>query len=323
MNEEIITLITRLAQISEIRGETHRAKAFLGAVLGIRALKWNIKDNIERVKAEKIPGVGKGIKNKLIEYVSTGAIAELVELENSSSVRAYTELSGIAGAGPKTVAGWIRAGINSISDLRKKLAIGEIELTDMQKYGLIYYSDLLQRIPRDEVAALGELVISLIKKLEPNAECEITGSYRRGTSTSGDIDIITTGSHSLQDLIAELRADPNFIDTFMLGSERTTFIYKSFISGKVRQIDVLRLPRAQYWAGILYFTGSWEFNAAMRGYAKSRGYLLNQRGLFKLRGRTEKLVTVSSERDIFTIIGIKYVEPSERSGPDNIVFANK
>lgn len=319
MNEDIIILINRLAQISALTGEIHREKAFLGAVLGIRALKWDIRANLERLKTEKIAGVGKAIKNKLIEYVTTGAIAELVELENSKSVRAYTALSQIAGAGPKTVAAWIRAKIYSISDLRKQLALGNITLTTVQKYGLTYFADLTQRIPRDEVESIGRTVIARIKALDPTAQCEIAGSYRRGSKDSGDIDIITTGKYSLYDLAQNYKEDPNFIDTFLVGAERMTFIYKSPYSGTVRQIDILRLQPAQYWPGILYFTGSWEFNAAMRGFAKSRGFLLNQRGLFKIRGKTETLVKVNSEKDIFDVIGIKYVEPPLRIGPDNII----
>lgn len=319
MNEEIITIISRLAQISDLRGEVHRTKAYTGAILGLKSLQWSIKDNLERLKNEKIQGVGKGIKSKLIEYVTTGKVDELVELENSKTVRAYTELSKIAGAGPKTVAEWIRNGIFSIADLRKKLSTGEVELTTVQKYGLTYYNDLNQRIPRDEVNFLGSMVIDRVKTLDPKAQCEITGSFRRGVPDSGDIDIITTGVYSLSDLVQSYNADPNFIATFMLGSERTTFIYKSPISGKVRQIDVLLLQSQQYWAGILYFTGSWEFNAAMRGYAKSKGYLLNQRGLFKIRGKTETLIKVGSEKEIFDILSINYVEPHDRAGASNII----
>jgi DNA polymerase/3'-5' exonuclease PolX len=317
MNDEIIKILEQLAQIADLRGEVHRAKAYAGAVLGLRTLSWTVRENPDRVAREKIPGVGKGIRAKLTEYAKTGKVEELIALENSKDVRAYTELSKIAGAGPKTVAEWIGAGIFSITDLRKRLAVGAIELTPMQKYGLTYYNDLNSRIPRESVREIGEDIIARVHKLDPAAGCEIVGSYRRGAQDSGDIDIITTGKYSLRDLIARLEDEPNFIAVFMLGEERATFIGK--YDGKVRQIDVLRLKPDQYWTGILYFTGSWEFNAAMRGYARRAGYLLNQRGLFKLRGRAEVLVKVGSEQEIFENIGLKYVEPRDRIGVANIV----
>lgn len=318
-NDEIIMMLDRLAQIADLRGDTHREKAYRGAILGLRSINWSIKNNPVRLENEKIVGVGKGIKNKLLEYIRTGSIAELAELENSKDILAYKELSKIAGAGPKVVADWIRNGIYTLADLRVQLARGRIELTNVQKYGLTYYNDLNQRIPREEVKLLGESVIAKVREFDPNALCEITGSYRRLSETSGDIDIITCGKYSLKELSEKYENDPFFIGIFAVGNERLTFIYKSPTSGIVRQIDVLKLPLEQYWSGILYFTGSWEFNAAMRSYAKSKGFLLNQRGLFKLRGRTETLIKVTSEKEIFDILGIKYIEPQHRAGVTNII----
>lgn len=317
-NAEVITLLKRLAQIADLRGDTHREKAYRGAILGLQSINWSIKNNPNRLEEEKIAGVGKAIKNKLLEYVQTGKIDELARLENSKDVLAYQELSKIAGAGPKIVAEWIGKGIYTLADLRQQLAKGKIELTNVQKYGLTYYHDLNSRIPRAEVELIGNSVIQKIRELDPGSLCEITGSYRRKLESSGDIDIITSGEYSLRELNEKYEKDPFYIGYFAVGVERLTFIYKSPTSGIVRQIDVLRLPIGQYWSGILYFTGSWEFNAAMRGYAKSKGFLLNQRGLFRIKGGVEILIKVTSERQIFDTIGIKYVEPQYRIDVSNI-----
>lgn len=344
MNEEIIRIIEKLAQIAEIRGDSYREQAFRNAILSIRKIDWPIRTSPDRIKTEKLEGVGKNIRKKLIEYAITGQVSELITLENSSDIIAYRELSKIAGVGPKTIAEWLRKGIVNLVTLRRELAAGTVTLTNMQKFGLMFYEDLNSRIPRDEVCSIGSYVCGYVKKLcggglqsnniqsnnmqsnnmQKTVLCEIVGSYRRELPNSGDIDIITTGAYSLRDLAREISYDPNFIDTFSLGAERFTFIYRSPVSGKVRQIDVLNLPREQYWSGLLYFTGSWEFNAAMRGTAKSRGYLLNQRGLFRLRatagGSKQTLIKIQSERDIFDAIGIKYIEPKDRTGSDKIVF---
>lgn len=312
MNDDIIKILSELAQIAEIRGDAYRSQAYRNAILSIQKLDYPINT----LANTSIEGVGKNIRKKLIEYAQTGQVAELIALKNSSDVIAYRELSRIAGVGPKTIATWLRAGITNLQSLRREMAAGRIELNNVQKYGLMFYEDLNLRIPRSEVEYIGNYICGQIHSIAP-CECAIVGSYRRELPDSGDIDIITSGEYSLRDLMRLLAHDPNFIDTFSIGSERFTFIYRSR-SGKVRQIDVLNLPRKQYWSGLLYFTGSWEFNAAMRGTAKARGYLLNQRGLFKLRGT--KSINVQSERDIFDIIGIRYVEPKDRTGSDKIVL---
>jgi DNA polymerase beta len=320
-NAEIINLLERLAQIADIRGDTRREKAYRGAALGISRLRWSISASPWLLGSEKIPGVGRGILRKITEYVETGSIAELVDLENSSEITAYKVFTKIAGVGPRTAADWVRNGIYDLATLRRAIS-GEfkhtVELNTVQKYGLIYYADLNERIPRAEVAEIGSDLIAILRRLDKGIVCEIVGSYRRGAETSGDIDIITSGGYSLKELEVIYRRDPSFIATFSIGVERFTFIYRG-VSGRVRQIDVLKLPLQQYWSGLLYFTGSWEFNAAMRGYAKSKGFLLNQRGLFKKDGKREIPVEVASERDIFDKLELKYVEPAGRVGVNDIV----
>lgn len=310
-NTEIIAMLNRLAQIADLRGDVRRESAYKNAIVGIRGLNWSIQDRA-RLTREKIPGVGAGILKKLLEYCDTGGIAELVTLEESAEIRAYKILSKIAGAGPKTVADWVRAGITDLPSLRIAVA-GGLELTTVQKYGLLYYTDLNSRIPRADVAAIGGIVIREIDRLFHGAICEIVGSYRRGAADSGDIDIISCGGFLLKSLEEVISADPAYVATFSSGAERLTFIYR--YNGAVRQIDVLKLSPIQYWSGILYFTGSYEFNTAMRGYAKSKGFLLNQRGLF----RDGVLIATASEQEVFAALGLRYIPPPERINGAQII----
>ncbi len=312
-NTEVINLLDRLAQIADLRGDDKRAAAYKGAILGIRKLNYPVTDKA-RLKSEKIAGVGAGILKKLIEYADTGQIAELVRLEQSEEIIAYKTLSKIAGAGPRTVAEWIHQKILDIPSLRAAVATDKVKLTAVQKYGLMYYVDLGKRIPRADVAQIGAVIIGKIRQMDQGATCEIVGSYRRGAADSGDIDIITCGNFQLKELEKIIGdGDPNFVATFSSGAERLTFIYHW--NGVVRQVDVLKLGREQYWSGILYFTGSWEFNTAMRGYAKAKGLLLNQRGLF----RKNVLLPVNSEEEVFAAIGLRYIPPAERLGPNQII----
>ena len=139
----------------------------------------------------------------------------------------------------------------------------------------------------------------------------IAGSYRRGASTSGDIDIIATSTEYeetlLKNVSLELENDPDFVAVMSSGSERLTFLYKY---GMVRQVDILYLPKSEFYPGVLYFTGDWSFNEEMRRYARKKGYRLNQRGLYQLK--PPKLIKVNSEKEIFDILGLSYVEPPAR-----------
>jgi DNA polymerase/3'-5' exonuclease PolX len=171
----------------------------------------------------------------------------------------------------------------------------------------------------------------------------ICGSYRRGLPFSSDIDILISNPTInisnpliLREIKTMLERDPNYIIELSIGKERYTFLYRSSASNKVRQIDILNLPYFQYYPGILYFTGSWEFNERMRGYAKQHGFRLNQKGLFRITTRTSKsrgktakyikksssagptqftetLIVTNSEEEIFSALGLQYVAPENRN----------
>jgi DNA polymerase beta len=320
-NEQIIQSLYELASMNSIIGLDYKEKAYrtaanrIGSYIGSQGAMYQLSvDDLD-----KIPGIGSGIKKKLIELITTGSIADLIKLRNSREIKAFKEFRGIIGVGPVTIQSWMRSGIFTISDLRKAVGEKRIKLTPAQTYGLMYYVDLNQRIPREEVTEISHIVHSILLELDPDILFVVAGSYRRGLSSSGDIDcLVCSKSHGFTtetfiERIRNSKYGSNFIDTIRCGHEMTSFLYKH--NGIVRQIDILNLPIEQYWPGVLYFTGSWDFNEAMRSYAKSRGFLLNQKGLFAKTPKGKKLLVLKSEEDIFDILGLKYIPPAQREQP--------
>ena len=86
-------------------------------------------------------------------------------------------------------------------------------------------------------------------------------------------------------------------------------------SAPYRRLDIRLLPFDQYSCGILYFTGSDQFNKAMRAHALEQGFTLNEyslRPLDKSRQPMEEL-PVMCEEDIFDYISYEWREPKDRS----------
>ena len=305
MNSDLVRFLGELTDIAELHGRANEAYVYRNAIRTIRKLGWSIAHNVDKFRGIKLPGIGESTEKKILEYVTTGKSKYLDEHRADPLYKSYKELSSIIGVGPVTAREWVSRGIKSIADLRKAIAGSVIELNHMQKYGLRYHHDLLQRIPRAEVKKLGDTVCKIVKSIYADSLCEIVGSYRRQAPESGDIDIIVNGRFQLQTLEKKLTLDPNYVGTLSIGKQRFSFLYR----GKyVRQVDILLLPRSQYWTGILYFTGSWEFNANMRQIAKSRGFKLNRMGLY----RDDKLIRTTSEEHIFKLLGMEYVTPRLR-----------
>jgi DNA polymerase/3'-5' exonuclease PolX len=326
-NNSIISAMKELAEINGLNGEVYKERAYNKAISELKKCDVEItRENLATIHTI-LGRVGRAILDKIREFVTTGQIKDLVNLKNTKEYRAYIELGKIAGVGPATIRAWMRQKIYSFADLRRAVAKGKVRLNNMQKYGLKYYDDLNTRIPRAEVTTLSEHIRAMLIQIDPNVICTVCGSYRRGFVDSGDIDILVSNkTHFFDDLlpflIDVLNDDKNFIDVLSAGRERLTFLYKSPISGKVRQIDVLNLPYGSYYAGVLYFTGDYEFNENMRGFARLRGYRLNQTGLFKIERskikgvKTERLnlIPSNSEEEIFSALGLKYIPPNARNG---------
>lgn len=314
-NSKIISMLKEFHDIYEILGDTYRARAYNNAILEIRKLPLiGVGDQI------RVKHIGKGISQKIQEYLTTGSVSELTKLKNSPLIRTYDTLGKIAGVGKQTIASWIKLGINDLASLRKAISNGQVTLTSMQHLGLRYYSDLNERIPRDEVSNIASYIKRRAVKCNVD-KFTIAGSYRRGMSSSGDIDILMTSEGGddrgrdnndnsvLECVLDKLRIEPNFIGVLSQGKEKLSFLMYG-PSNKARQVDLLYVTSESYIPALLYFTGSFEFNEYIRGVAKSAGYKLNQKGLYYIS--SSRQVDISSEKDIFKILGVEYIKPKMR-----------
>jgi DNA polymerase/3'-5' exonuclease PolX len=314
-NLKLVRLLTQLYDCYDILGDEYRAKAYQTATKSIAKLNTDI--TVKNLSTLDIPGVGEGISKKIIEILKTGRCIELERLQKDPNIASWRELGGILGVGGKTIKTWISRGITDLTTLRKAVKEGIVKLTKMQLEGLKYYKDLNQQIPRAEVTKLGSHFYECAKMVGPaTLTFQVVGSYIRGLPTCGDVDILVSYHADkgiknitfIDDFLELIQEDPCVVSIIVQGPQRCTFLYKSFVSGLIRQVDILYIKPNSYPAALLYFTGSYEFNRYMRGIAKKKGYLLNQDGLFK----NGKMVKAKSEEDIFRILGLKYLKPSQR-----------
>ena len=101
-----------------------------------------IKEPITEIaQLKNLPGIGTTIISKLQEYVETGKINAL-EKEKANPLIILTQIHGI---GPKKAEKLISEGITTIEDLKKN----QDKLDNVQKLGLKYYYDIIERIPRE------------------------------------------------------------------------------------------------------------------------------------------------------------------------------
>ena len=317
-NEDYASMLEKLATIMQKRGDMIRYRTYKKGqetILGIT------EDIYEPTDVAGKPGIGPTILEKLKEFSETGTLP-IIEREKANPENIFSDIYGV---GPKKAKEIVTdKQITTIAQLREKQ---DEVLNDIQKIGLKYYEDILQPIPRaeiDEYAKVFKEVFDSVKTDEAD-HYEIVGSYRRGKSTSGDIDVILTSS--------DARVFTKWVDALLkrkiilevLSRGKTKCLVITRLGDRTaRRVDFLFSSPEEYPFAILYFTGSKGFNAAMRGHALKTGVSLNEHGFSKIvaKKKEEKLdVVMKSERDIFDYLGLEYKEPVERVDSRDVIVS--
>jgi DNA polymerase lambda len=262
--------------------------------------------------------LGKSISNKVKEILLTGRLKKGEYVANDERVKSLKLLQSVWGIGMKQANNLYRKGIKSIEDLRKN----ENLLTASQKIGLKYYEDLITRIPRAEIVEIFKIIKEelLIILPEDQIKIEVCGSYRRGKSTCGDIDIIITRKDDdyidgiLQSLIDALMQRELIIEILQIGGNGNKYQFMGICrigTNPSRRIDIKIYKKNNFPFALLYFTGSAYFNRSMRLFASKLGYQLSDFHLKKRNG-DEEYIVCESEEDIFKALGIDFKTPEER-----------
>ena len=75
--------------------------------------------------------------------------------------------------------------LRTLEDIATKVTLNRV-----QQIGLKHYHDFMDRIPRSEVQEIERVVTEQALLLQEGLEVITCGSYRRGKSTCGDVDIL-------------------------------------------------------------------------------------------------------------------------------------
>jgi len=317
LNEKLLTLFDELSGFMVKRGEPFKARAYQKAQESIIMYPGEIThENYKQL--EKLPGIGETITHKIDEFVTTGTL-RILERERADPQNAFSEIYGV---GPKKALDLVNKGVKTISELREKQ---DEYLNTIQKVGLKYYDDILQRIPRSEIDEFHKIFNQTFESTkDADTKYEIVGSYRRNAKTSGDIDVIITSNNKdvFKRFVDSLVEKGVILEILSRGTSKSLVIAKLQGKPHARRVDFLYTSQEEYPFAVLYFTGSKIFNTVMRGRALSMGYSLNEHGMYKMDGK-KKDDKVShefrDERSIFDFLKMKYKDPEDRIDGRSVV----
>ncbi|MGI6340742.1 MAG: helix-hairpin-helix domain-containing protein [Minisyncoccales bacterium] len=323
-NDEIAKILFEIGEYLDLENIPFKPRAYQSAALSLDNLEKDIED-IYREKGlkgvQEIPGVGKSIALKIEEYLKSGKVEYYEELKRKKPID-VKNLTKIEGLGPKRIDFLNKElGIRNVAELRE--AIEKSKLKELKGFGEKSQKNILESIAFmessglryliSEVAEDVDIILERLKKLKEVKKIEVAGSFRRRKETVGDIDILVASpfSHKIMDEFVSL---PGIVRIWGRGETKSSVRMK-----KGYDIDLRIVMEDSFGSALQYFTGSKEHNVALRRLAISKGYKLNEYGLFK----NDLYKAGKEEEDIYEKLGLQYIPPELRENRGEIEAALK
>lgn len=328
-NKQIAKVFQEMGDILEIQGaDFFRVNAYRKAVLTVENLAQDLRQMVDRNPQEilEIPGIGKNLKNKIVELVQTGKCSEHEQLKKGFP-KGLLEMLQLRGLGPKKVK-LLFAELKIISIKQLKEAAEKHKIRELPGMGEKSEQEILKAIGEhaqfsterhliSEAMHEAERYLDYMRQCKEVKHVEYAGSLRRWQDTIGDIDILVTVRDPEKSHAKVMKYFISYGEVLTVvaeGDTRSSVILQSGIHTDLRVID-----DDSFGAAMHYFTGDKAHNVRVRDLAKRKGLKVNEYGVFK----GKKMIAGKMEEEIFEAVGLPYIIPELRKNDGEIEYGLK
>ena len=321
--EKLAELFLEIGEWLELKGDNpFKIRAYESAARVFEQLEEDPAALARSGKLEELPGVGKAIAAKALEFFETGRIAYHDELRSSIPAVLF-ELVKIPGLGAKK-ARLIheKLGVQSVGEL--EYACKENRLLELPGFGAKTQAKILAGIESlrrfqgrtliSEALPAAEEIAAYLAKVPGVTAVAVAGSIRRRRETVGDVDIVVGGEEHAP-VMQAVTDMPSVLSVIAQGPTKTSVTLRNGLN-----VDVRLVTPAQYPSALHHFTGSKEHNVALRGLARELGLKISEYGVERPDG---SVVLVEDEAALYRLLGLDYIEPELREGGDEIAAARE
>jgi DNA polymerase (family 10) len=315
-NNEIAELLDKLGELVEANGEDRfKVIAYRRAATSIRNMDADVEQLWKEDKLQDIRYVGEGIAKKIDEYLRTGRL-QILDRMREKTPTGVPLLMKVQGIGPRTAYHLSHElGITSVDELKKALEAGRLDnefgptVRESFRVGIEKLQSFEKRMLLPEAEGIFQRMSSYFGAL--GIQVGMAGSLRRGKSTVGDLDLLSTDGR----IIDAVRRCPGVAQVLESGPKRSSVKLEDGV-----QVDVRLFSEEEYGAAMVYFTGSKDHNITLRNLAIKKGWKLNEYGLFDKAGRR---LAGKKEEDVYEKLGMGYVPPELRENRGEVEAALK
>lgn len=325
-NKEVANLLKEMAQLMELAAENRfKIRAYAQAAQTLEDLTEPVETVAEEGRLTDLPGVGKGIAEKIVEYLRDGKVKERERLKKSYP-EGLLEMMQVSGLGPKRTRHlYDKLKIDSIAKLKD--AAEKNKLASLEGFGAKIEENILKGIAFKEEAPhrmllhdarlLADSIVAHLtgtcRRLE---RCVPAGSLRRWKETVGDLDFLCV-SDDPKSVINAFVKQPGARQILAQGDTKASIIHERGI-----QCDLRVVGRESFGAALLYFTGSKEHNVELRELALRKGLTINEYGMFALSNK-KKAVAGKTEEEMYEKLGLAWIPPELRENRGEILAAER
>ncbi|GHB42314.1 DNA polymerase/3'-5' exonuclease PolX [Streptomyces viridiviolaceus] len=311
-NDEVAALFQEYADLIAITGgDAFKARVYEKAARAIGGHHADV-GTLDAKGLQEIPGVGRSIAEKVVEYFRDGRVSAVEELR-AKIPAGVRQLTAIPTLGPKkALVLHEELGISSVDELAD--AIRAERLRDLKGFGprteenILHGIELLQssgdRVLLDVALDLAEETVAGLARVTGCRRCTYAGSLRRYRETIGDIDVLAAAERPAP-VMRAFTGLPYVTEVIAHGDKKT-----SVRTSKGLAIDLRVVPPDSWGAALLYFTGSKTHNIRVREIAVRQRLKLSEYGLFDVESG-EKVVS-ATEEDVYARLGLPWIEPTLR-----------
>lgn len=318
-NKAVARTLVEIADLLELKGDNpFKIRAYRNAA-DIVSHAAEAASSLDEAGLRGWNGIGKDLAGRIREICLTGDCEIRRELLTEFPAT-LLDVMRLQGVGPKTVAVLFKElGVKSLDDLAAAAKAGRVR--GIKGMGSKKEQLILQAIEERQRFAgrhllsratdMAEAIVAYLKEHAPAAEISTVGSVRRGTETSGDLDILASGADTS---LAEAFTKFPLVERVLAngGTKASVLLRGGF------QADIRIVSTEQRGAAMQYFTGSKAHNIALRDRALERGWKLNEYGLFD---EEDKAIASATEESIYKALGLAFIEPEMRENRGEIEAA--
>jgi DNA polymerase (family 10) len=321
-NLEAAWSLNEIADLLEIKGENpYKIRAYKRAAASITNLQLNLEDLYKEGSLRDVPGVGKAIAEKLEEMITTGKCSMLEKLreEIPPVFRSIPQLPGVGLHAARVI--YNNTDIKDLEQL--EIAARQRKIRALPGLGPKTEVNIIRGLeiiktqrdssPLNLASASAEILVGFLSSLDITHRVALSGSIRRGKDTVHDVDIVASVDD--KKFIAENFAKHPHVKEVSQSTdnriEGLTWLGVKF--------DVMLVEEQEFIPVLFWTTGSKEFFRELTVFAAGKGCRLTGNQVIV----DDRVVPVKDEKEIFELLGLSYIPPQIREGPEVIRTAGE